>query len=213
MLDPGGKWTRSRLVQSTAGWEGEPYWKVIRDIFFPLVSFMSETGQGRSPPSPSLPVLLFTSPTWQISAPPQRLLAVLLPTYTYFHTIIHCCCAERAQGRVLFRLCQLVLICAVPGPRGMEHTEKKNKPNKHRYSNRTRTSHRTGDFNTFKLFYPLFCWPHDRNSAKTSGHTDTNTYVETPAWHFVLIIHTETQNTHIYLCNAWSLLAADNLPT
>lgn len=62
----------AQLVWSTAGWEAEPYWKDISDFFF--VSFMSETGQGRSPPSlfPSLCSALFTSPTWQISAPPLQ---------------------------------------------------------------------------------------------------------------------------------------------
>lgn len=34
---------------------------------------MSETGQGRSPPSLSLPMLFFTSPTWQISILPPQL--------------------------------------------------------------------------------------------------------------------------------------------
>lgn len=48
---------------------------------------MSETGQGRSPPSPSLPVLLFTSPTWQISIPTLQLPFLLL-THAHTHSSI-----------------------------------------------------------------------------------------------------------------------------
>ena len=60
---------------------------------------MSETGQGRSPPSPSLPALLFMSPTWQISAPTLQL-PFLVPTRTHAHAhaFIYCCCREGAQG-------------------------------------------------------------------------------------------------------------------
>lgn len=52
-------------------------------MFF--VSFVSETGQGRSPPSlfPSLCSALFTSPTWQISAPPLQLPFSAVDTRTH----------------------------------------------------------------------------------------------------------------------------------
>lgn len=90
--------------------KGEPCWKVIRSCFF--VSFKSETGQGRSHASPSLPALLFMSPTWQISAPPQ-LLAVRLPNYTctYIHALL-LCRPDTGRTQAVLGLRHLVLRCA-----------------------------------------------------------------------------------------------------
>lgn len=50
-------------------------------------SFMSETGQGRSPQSPSLPALLFTSPTWQNKISALQL--PFLPSHACTHAQTH----------------------------------------------------------------------------------------------------------------------------
>lgn len=82
---------------------------------------MSETGQGRFPPSTSLSVQLFTSPTWQISIPPLQLPFLLL---THTHTPLYYCWREAAQGTYCsnYELCHLSFIHVCVGLWSAKHS-------------------------------------------------------------------------------------------